>query len=154
MPTATPASIRSWKGRQSGCGLAWTSASGLMADLVSASGLAVVAFMAPACCRERGPAIGKTPGSTLMIRREDQGSSGWPARPIWRDDRGMEEQAGWPRYRHRRHGLLGWRGPRGSGPLRRRQSDRLAGGVAAGLASPLGFGGHAVGRPVGLATRV
>lgn len=52
----------------------------------------------------------------------------------------MEEQTGWPRYRYRRHGLLGWaRRPRGSGPLRRGPSDRLAGGVAAGLASRLGF---------------
>src|SRR5215467_6364892 len=93
--------------------------------------------MPPACCGEAGAAIGKTPGSTLMIHSEDQGSPGWPATPIWRDDGGMEEQAGWPRYR--RHGLLRWRGPRGRGPLRRRQSDRLAGGVAAGLAARLGF---------------
>ena len=74
-----------------------------------------------------------------MIHPEDQGSPGWPATPIWRDDGGMEEQAGWPRFRNRRHGLLRRRGPRGTGPLRRRQSDRLAGGVAAGLASRLGF---------------
>jgi signal transduction histidine kinase len=74
-----------------------------------------------------------------MIHPEDQGSPGWPATPIWRDDGGMEEQAGWPRYRYRRHGLLRWRGPTGGGPLRRSQSDRLAGGVAAGLASRLGF---------------
>jgi signal transduction histidine kinase len=74
-----------------------------------------------------------------MIHREDQGSPGWPTMPIWRDDGGMEEPAGWPRYRYRRHGLLRWRGPRGGGPLRRRPSDRLAGGVAAGLASRLGF---------------
>src|SRR5258707_9724836 len=51
----------------------------------------------------------------------------------------MEDPPGWPRYRYRRHGLLRWRGPRGGGPLRRRSSDRLAGGVAAGLASRLGF---------------
>jgi signal transduction histidine kinase len=52
----------------------------------------------------------------------------------------MEEQTGWPRYRYRRHGLLGWaRRARGSGPLRRGRSDRLAGGVAAGLASRTGF---------------
>jgi signal transduction histidine kinase len=52
----------------------------------------------------------------------------------------MEEQTGWPRSRYRRHGLLGWaRRPRGSGPLRRGPSDRLAGGVAAGLASRTGF---------------
>jgi signal transduction histidine kinase len=74
-----------------------------------------------------------------MIHPEDQGSPGWPATPIWRDDGGMEEQAGWPRYRYRRHGLLRWRGPRDRGPLRRRSSDRLAGGVAAGLATRLGF---------------
>jgi signal transduction histidine kinase len=74
-----------------------------------------------------------------MIHREDQGSPGWPTMPIWRDDGGMEEPAGWPRYRYRRRGLLRWRGPRGGGPLRRRPSDRLAGGVAAGLASRLGF---------------
>jgi signal transduction histidine kinase len=74
-----------------------------------------------------------------MIHPEDQGSPGWPATPIWRDDGGMEEQAGWPPYRYRRRGLLRRRGPRGDGPLRRRQSDRLAGGVAAGLASRLGF---------------
>jgi signal transduction histidine kinase/phage shock protein PspC (stress-responsive transcriptional regulator) len=74
-----------------------------------------------------------------MIHPEDQGSPGWPATPIWRDDGAMEEPTGWPRYRYRRHGLFRWRGPRGRGPLRRRQSDRLAGGVAAGLASRLGF---------------
>src|SRR5262249_18201916 len=94
--------------------------------------------MPPACCGEPGAAIGKTPGPTLMIHPEDQGSPGWPATPIWRDDGGMEEQAGWPR-RYRRRGLLRWRGPRGSGPLRRMPSDRLAGGVAAGLSSRLGF---------------
>jgi signal transduction histidine kinase len=74
-----------------------------------------------------------------MIHPEDQGSPGWPATPIWRDDGGMEEQSGWPQYRYRRRGLLRWRGPRGGGPLRRQQTDRLAGGVAAGLASRLGF---------------
>src|SRR5215469_9633968 len=95
--------------------------------------------MAPACCAEHGAAIGKTPGSTLMIHPEDQGSPGWPATPIWRDDGAMQEPTGWPRYRYRRRGLLRWRGRRGGGPLRRRQSDRLAGGVAAGLASRLGF---------------
>src|SRR5215469_9733330 len=108
-----------------------------MVVLVSVSGLAVVVFMSPACGGEPGAGIGKTPGSTLMIHPEDQGSPGWPATPIWRDDGGMEEQAGWPRYRYRRHGLLRWRGPTGRGPLRRSQSDRLAGGVAAGLASRL-----------------
>src|SRR5258708_3422370 len=114
--------------------------SGLMADRGSASGLAVVVFMAPACCREPGPAIGKSPGSTLMIRRPDQGLPGWPPAPIWRDDGGMEERTGWLGYRYRRRGPLGWvRGPRGSGPLRRGKDDRLAGGVAAGLASRMGF---------------
>src|SRR5258708_26453966 len=99
--------------------------------------------MAPACCLARSPAIGNTPGSTLMIRRQDQGLPGWPATPIWRDDGGMEERTGWLGYRYRRHGPLGWgRGPRGSGPLRRRTEDRLAGGGAAGLAPPPGFYGH------------
>jgi signal transduction histidine kinase len=52
----------------------------------------------------------------------------------------MEEPTTWPGYRPRRRGLLGRaRGPRGSGPLRRRTADRLAGGVAAGLASRTGF---------------
>jgi signal transduction histidine kinase len=52
----------------------------------------------------------------------------------------MEEPTGWPRYRYRRSGLLGRvRGPRGSGPLRRPDSGRLAGGVGAGLAARLGF---------------
>ena len=51
----------------------------------------------------------------------------------------MEDPTGWQGYRYRRSGMLRWRGRRGSGPLRRRQSDRLAGGVAAGLASRLGF---------------
>jgi signal transduction histidine kinase/phage shock protein PspC (stress-responsive transcriptional regulator) len=51
----------------------------------------------------------------------------------------MEEPTGWQGYRYRRRGLLRWRGSRGSGPLRRQRSDRLAGGVAAGLASRLGF---------------
>src|SRR5215469_7091602 len=49
-----------------------------MADLVSVSGLAVVVFMPPACGGEPGAAIGKTPGPTLMIDPEDQGSPGWP----------------------------------------------------------------------------
>jgi len=52
----------------------------------------------------------------------------------------MEERTGWPSYRYRRRGLLGWaRGPRGGGPWRRTREDRLAGGVAAGLASRTGF---------------
>ncbi len=52
----------------------------------------------------------------------------------------MEERTGWLGYRYRRRGPLGWvRGPRGSGPLRRGKDDRLAGGVAAGLASRMGF---------------
>ncbi len=56
----------------------------------------------------------------------------------------MEERTGWPGYR-RRHGLLGWaRGPRGRGPWRRARSGRLAGGVAAGLASRLGWDANAV----------
>jgi signal transduction histidine kinase len=52
----------------------------------------------------------------------------------------MQDPLDWPRYRYRRSGLLGRvRGPRGSGPLRRPESGRLAGGVAAGLAARLGF---------------
>jgi signal transduction histidine kinase len=52
----------------------------------------------------------------------------------------MEEPTGWPRHPYRRRGLLGRvRGPRGAGPLRRPESGRLAGGVAAGLAARLGF---------------
>src|SRR5260370_35897447 len=151
MPRATRASIRRSKGRQSGRGLVWMLGSWLVVSWLvgswlvavfwSASGLAVVVFMAPACCREPGPAIGKTPGSTLMIRRPDQGLPGWPPAPIWRDDGGMEERTGWLGYRYRCRGPLGWvRGPRGSGPLRRGKGDRLAGGVAAGLAPRLGLG--------------
>src|SRR5260370_38712683 len=152
MPRATRASIRRSKGRERGRGLVWwlgawgvvpwRVGSWLVGVFWSASGVAVVVFMAPACCRGPGPAIGKTPGSTLMIHREDQGWPGWPATPIWRDDGGMEEQPGWPSYRYRRHGLLRWRGPRGRGPLARPSSDRLAGGGAAGLASRLGVGVH------------
>jgi signal transduction histidine kinase len=67
------------------------------------------------------------------------------ATPIWRDDGGMQEQTGWPSYRYRRNSLLGWaRGPRGIGPLRRGRTDRIAGGVAAGLASRTGFDVSAV----------
>jgi len=53
----------------------------------------------------------------------------------------MEQRNGWPVYRaRRRRALLAWaRGPRGSGPLRRAREDRLAGGVAAGLALRTGF---------------
>jgi signal transduction histidine kinase len=75
-----------------------------------------------------------------MIHRQDQGLPGWPATPIWRDDGGMEEQTGWPDYRHRRLGVVEWaRRAWGGGPLRRQRSGRLAGGVAGGLASRTGF---------------
>jgi signal transduction histidine kinase len=47
---------------------------------------------------------------------------------------------GEPGHRHsRRHGPRRWRGPRGSGPLRRGRDDRLAGGVASGLAARTGL---------------
>lgn len=48
--------------------------------------------------------------------------------------------AGWPDRRLRRHGPgRWWRGHRGSGPWRRALDDRLAGGVAAGLAARTGI---------------
>ena len=44
------------------------------------------------------------------------------------------------RWPERRHGLSRWaRGPRASGPLRRRRDNGLAGGVAAGLAARTGL---------------
>ena len=69
--------------------------------------------------------------------------SGRTTRPpagIWRywqaDD--ATPQRPWPDRRYsRRRGWL--RGPRGSGPLRRSRDDRLAGGVAAGVAARTGF---------------
>jgi signal transduction histidine kinase len=57
----------------------------------------------------------------------------------------MEEQPGWPDYRYRRHRLLGRaRRAWGSGPLRRERSGRLAGGVAAGVASRTGFDANVI----------
>jgi len=58
-----------------------------------------------------------------------------------RRDQERLDQERWPRRRgFRRHapGLWG-PGPRSSGPLRREQEDRLAGGVAAGLAARTGL---------------
>ena len=57
-------------------------------------------------------------------------SSAPPAPERWPED-------GWP---PRRHGLSRWaRGPRASGPLRRRRDGGLAGGVAAGVAARTGL---------------
>src|SRR5450631_2957547 len=61
MPAATPASIRSWMGRHSGCGRVRLLASGLVVVGLLASGFAVVSFMAPACGHEASQAIRKTP---------------------------------------------------------------------------------------------
>jgi signal transduction histidine kinase len=59
----------------------------------------------------------------------------------WPGDADVRPQERWPgRGRFRRRGPGRWaRGPRGSGPLRRGREDRLAGGVAAGLAARTGF---------------
>ena len=56
-------------------------------------------------------------------------------------DIGDEAEERWPRRRRfRRRGAGLWGpGPRGTGPLRRGQEDRLAGGVAAGLANWTGL---------------
>ncbi|MGE5136541.1 MAG: PspC domain-containing protein [Gemmatimonadota bacterium] len=63
---------------------------------------------------------------------------GEPWQP-WAGDQ-LRPWHGGPGYRFRRHGPGRWRrGPRGSGPLRRSREDRLAGGVAAGLARRTGF---------------
>ncbi len=73
-------------------------------------------------------------------------ASDWPsARPAgwpdWQPDRDVPPQARWPgRRRFGGRGPGRWRrGPRRSGPLRRGQEDRLAGGVAAGLAARTGI---------------
>jgi signal transduction histidine kinase len=65
-----------------------------------------------------------------------QGSP-WPG---WHDNAPVQPGR-WPGRRHfRRYGVGRWeREPRSSGPLRRQQEDRLAGGVAAGLAVRTGF---------------
>jgi signal transduction histidine kinase len=64
----------------------------------------------------------------------------------WRDDGHVNEAAGAQRDREpgrprgRRHGLLSWARHQGTeGPLRRAREDRIAGGVAAGLAARTGF---------------
>jgi len=52
----------------------------------------------------------------------------------------MEDRTGWRGYPARRRGLLSRaRALRGCGPLRRGKADRLAGGVAAGLAARTGM---------------
>jgi signal transduction histidine kinase len=62
------------------------------------------------------------------------GGPGWyPPAGSWRPPE-TERRRGW------RHGPPRWaRGPRGHGPFRRAQEERLAGGVAAGLAARTGF---------------
>jgi signal transduction histidine kinase len=58
----------------------------------------------------------------------------------WPGDNQMQPNDWWPdRGRFRHHHLNRWRGPGGSGPLRRAREDRMAGGVAAGLAARTGF---------------
>jgi signal transduction histidine kinase len=65
------------------------------------------------------------------------------AQALWRDDGCVQETgSSAPQPSAPRRGRIRgrWRrGPRGSGPLRRSPDDRLAGGVAAGLASRTGF---------------
>jgi signal transduction histidine kinase/phage shock protein PspC (stress-responsive transcriptional regulator) len=64
------------------------------------------------------------------------GDPGWyPPAGGW-----QPTQEAWPgRRRGWRRGPGRWHRPRGGGPLRRSQDDRLAGGVAAGLADRTGF---------------
>jgi hypothetical protein len=71
---ATPASIQSSTGRDSG----W--------DLVGllASGFTVVVFMPPACCPGPGKDIGKIPGLALMMGPRDRGCPYDGARPVAR----------------------------------------------------------------------
>src|ERR1700724_699078 len=168
MPAATPASIRSWMGRDNGCGSRWVLASGSVSVWWMASGFAVDVFMAPACCRQPGLGIRKTPDPTLRLPPAGSGSARIADRRSWRDDGYVEKPTGpvsgwdparpagpgqrspvdddaathgpWPsRRRFRRRGLGRWaRGPRSSGPLRRGREDRLAGGGAAGVAARTG----------------
>ena len=62
----------------------------------------------------------------------------WPG---WQPDSDLAPQQQWPEHRYPGRRGPGWwrRGPRRSGPLRRRPDDRLAGGVAAGLAARTGI---------------
>jgi signal transduction histidine kinase/phage shock protein PspC (stress-responsive transcriptional regulator) len=65
-----------------------------------------------------------------------------PGGPGWYPPAGgwQPPQEAWPgRRRGWRRGPGRWHRPRGAGPLRRSQDDRLAGGVAAGLADRTGF---------------
>jgi signal transduction histidine kinase len=66
------------------------------------------------------------------------GGGPWPG---WQPDSDLAPQQQWPEHRHFGRRGPGWwrRGPRSSGPLRRRPDDRLAGGVAAGLAARTGI---------------
>lgn len=61
--------------------------------------------------------------------------------PGWQPDIDPALQQQWPEHRYPGRRGPGWwrRGPRRSGPLRRRPDDRLAGGVAAGLAARTGI---------------
>jgi signal transduction histidine kinase len=65
-------------------------------------------------------------------------SQGEPWRPPWPDHDGAAPEDGWPRRRRRwrHHQWLGR--PHGSGPLRRSPEDRLAAGLAAGIAARTG----------------
>ena len=67
-------------------------------------------------------------------------AAGTDPRPTARTDPGPADPFGTDRHRLGRRGRRGWlRRPPGSGPLRRSREDRLAGGVAGGLAARTGL---------------
>src|SRR5450755_371354 len=94
--------------------------------------------MSPECCRERGPAIGETTHPTLMNRRAGSGFARIARRALSRDDGPVKKRIG-AASRWRAPRLQGQPGPWSSGALRRGREDRLAGGVAAGLAARTGI---------------
>ena len=70
--------------------------------------------------------------------RADRSQDGPPSR--WPADASRQPQDRWPGRRHLRHRGQQWvRGPGNGGPLRRERDNRLAGGVAAGLAARTGI---------------
>src|SRR6516164_8675274 len=158
MPAATPPSIRSSTGRLSGCGLVWFCGSTVVVSMPSAcrrtsgAGIGKIPHSTLMAGRPdqglpewRGTRLGRddgrmeeTAGPASPGVASDQNGQREPGREhrgAARPEDPQRHQHLWDRLLHRQ-----WVGkPCSSGPMRRRQEDRLVAGVAACLAARLGI---------------